>query len=358
MNEGESRQEQRLRGVYERAVPRAIGDEDRYVFISDLHLGDGGKNDDARENASIIEDALSSFYYPRGYTLVLNGDIEELLRTRPQAIRKSWYSFFEILDLFAREGRLVRLIGNHEMRSDDDEGAHLDPPAIEALRLDRGKDQHLFVLHGHQAGVVNSGRFNWLIAFLLRNFANRLRISNHSVAHDSEKKMRIEKAVYDFSRSRGIISIIGHTHRPLFESLTREETYGYRIERLCRAYGKASESEKERIKARIDVCKRFMESSRRRKRRERHLAELVYDDELLIPCLFNSGCGIGKRGLTAIEIREGWIFLVHWSDARRSARYRAYRDASITSVVGGGSYRFVYRREPLDYIFARIELLR
>lgn len=39
-----------------------------------------------------------------------------------------------------------------------------------------------------------------------------------------------------------------------------------------------------------------------------------------IPCLFNSGCVIGKRGVTAPEIEEVNIRLVHWFDSRISKK--------------------------------------
>jgi hypothetical protein len=46
--------------------------------------------------------------------------------------------------------------------------------------------------------------------------------------------------VYGFSSRRKIVSIIGHIHRPLFESLSKIDTLKYRIEQLCRHYPLAS----------------------------------------------------------------------------------------------------------------------
>ena len=42
----------------------------------------------------------------------------------------------------------------------------------------------------------------------------------------------------------------------------------------------------------------------------------VYDSIFHIPCVFNSGCVIGKRGMTCIEIENGNISLVHWFDKK------------------------------------------
>lgn len=35
----------------------------------------------------------------------------------------------------------------------------------------------------------------------------------------------------------------------------------------------------------------------------------------MIPGLFNSGCAIGQRGITSIEIEEGRLSVVHWFDS-------------------------------------------
>ena len=56
--------------------------------MSDLHLGDGGPRDDFRPNAELVHDVLRDYYLEAGYSLVLNGDIEELQRFSYAKIRK------------------------------------------------------------------------------------------------------------------------------------------------------------------------------------------------------------------------------------------------------------------------------
>jgi hypothetical protein len=97
-----------------------------------------------------------------------------------------------------------------------------------------------------------------------------------------------------------------------------------------------------------------------------------------VPCLFNSGCAVGKRGFTALEIEDERIALVHWFDRRRSDRHLR-RAPGPTGVFGvsdvgleetpdrsplppeqlGDSdfFRLVLNRDSLDYIFTRIRLL-
>jgi hypothetical protein len=50
-----------------------IDDGSRYVFLSDLHMGDGGKSDDLRYNGELTKTVLARWYLERGYTLILGG---------------------------------------------------------------------------------------------------------------------------------------------------------------------------------------------------------------------------------------------------------------------------------------------
>jgi len=327
------------------APVKPLSENDRVVVLSDWHMGDGGPNDDFKKNAAVVLEALTGYYEPRGWTLVLNGDIEEWLRARPDALRRAWTPVFEAVERFQKAGRLVRLVGNHELLPGQS-GPLFDG---EALKFDYG-GRTLFVFHGHQAGTVNSGRFNRLIGWSLRVFANTLRIGSPSIAHDNDKKIKLEKAVYEFSRARGAITFIGHTHRPLFESLSRKEASTYHLERLCRRYARASGPKREAIRQALERYRaRGIPTPG-----DLHLTDLVYNS-LVVPCLFNSGCAVGKRGFTALEIKAGKLALTFWSDQQRSQRWKGeYKPATVLPQA----QRFVLRRERLDYLFSRIELLR
>ena len=67
---------QRLSGVLQRA-PEIPLEGRKYAVISDIHLGDGGRADDFRNNEETLGTALQH-YRNSGYTLILLGDIEEL----------------------------------------------------------------------------------------------------------------------------------------------------------------------------------------------------------------------------------------------------------------------------------------
>lgn len=85
--------------------------------------------------------------------------------------------------------------------------------------------------------------------------------------------------------------------------------------------------------------------------------ESLYNANLLVPCIFNSGCVLGKHGMTCLEIENGEMRLVYWFDSRRSRKYLHYRRFGTDQIEGRPFHRVVLKRDTLDYIFSRIRLL-
>jgi predicted phosphodiesterase len=286
--------------------------------------------------------------------LVLNGDIEKLQRFRLAAVRARWASLYRLFGRFAERSALYKIVGNH------DEGIRANPgeegwPLYDAIRCSFDGNS-LFLFHGHQATIFFE-RFNWLAEILLRYGANPLRIANYPVMYESRKRYVTEHRVYAFSSSRRILSVIGHTHRPLFESLSKIDTLKFRIEKLCRDYPTASARVRRAIETAVASYKAELERLWE-KDPEDGQRDSLYDDRHLIPCLFNSGCTIGKRGITAIEVADGTIALVHWFDSARSSRYLSSDGSAAAERLGEtGFYRTVIKRDQLAYIFSRIRLL-
>jgi hypothetical protein len=187
--------------------------------------------------------------------------------------------------------------------------------------------------------------------------ANPLMIRNYSVAHNSRKQYSIEKKVYHYSSFRKRLSIIGHTHRPLFESLSKYERLKFKIEQLCREYA-ASLDKQRKLEVKKTIKSHRKELKKIHKKGGYDLPSgQLYGSVFNIPCLFNSGCAIGKRGITCIEISDGQIALVHWFDKHTSKRYLDKRGYSPMEVGTTDCYRMVLNQESLKYIFARILLL-
>jgi UDP-2,3-diacylglucosamine pyrophosphatase LpxH len=326
----------------------------RFVIFSDLHMGDGSPKDDFRQNADLFKTALQKYYLKSGFHLLLNGDVEELQRFSLRKIEKQWQDIYEVFEQFDRQGLFFKIIGNHDLALclPQKSSAKFSIHHAVTIQTEFGDLQ---VFHGHQASMAYR-RLNKLVGYTLRYLANPLRIKNYSVSHDSRKQYTIEKRVYHHASFRKRVSIIGHTHRPLFESLSKAERLKYRIEQLCRKYAKAADKKRKPIKKLIKSHKKELQKIFARKDTV-NLHSHIYHSIFHIPCLFNSGCVIGKRGMTCLEIEDNQIALVHWFDKKISDKYLDRRGYEPVQFKDTDYYRMVLNREYLDYIFSRINLL-
>ena len=330
-----------------------LGGHERIVFLSDLHLGDRSSRDDFVRNEDLVSGALSSHYLARGWRLVLNGDVEELHKFRLESIRASYAGLFDTFRAFAAGPGLVKIVGNHDLGlllRDDDEF-----PVDHALRLDR-EDGTLLAFHGHQSHKLFM-KHNYLSDFIVRYIADPLRIHNEDIPMTSARRFKAERRIYRASKSLGIVTIAGHTHRPMFESYSKYDSLRWNMESLLRRYAAAGKDEKGEIQALLAV---YAAEFRRlgRKDRKRKVSRSLYErEELLYPCMFNSSCATARGGFTAIELEGGDISLVYWS-RQGSARPYIEREALSRDQPAGTPWlRYVIARDSLDYVFARIKLL-
>jgi predicted phosphodiesterase len=343
-----------LQKLYDQAPRVPLGSTDRIVILSDLHLGDGGPRDDFRQNADLVHGVLRDYYLAGGYSLVLNGDIEELQRFSYAKILARWEHLLLLFEEFRRSTILYRILGNHDqgLRGAVDKG--MADTLLDGVRLTMNGDT-IFLFHGHQATIFFE-RFNDVSGFFLRHVANTLRIPNAPVMYESRKKYLTEHRVYAFSSSRKVVSIIGHTHRPLFESLSKIDTLRFRIEQLCRDYPSVSPRARAAIETAITAYRGEL-SRVWEKDRQNGLRSSLYNEQISIPCLFNSGCAVGKRGVTALEIAGGEIALVHWFDRTRGERHMEENGRPAERLGSTDYYRSVLKQDKLQYVFTRIRLL-
>lgn len=334
------------------APKEELKDDARYVFLSDLHMGDGGSRDDLAPNRGLVQNMLSRYYLGNGYTLVLNGDVEDLSKFRYTDIRKAWASLYSIFDEFASEGRLRKIVGNHDL------GLLMikDYPysLSHGFVLERGRDR-LFVFHGHQASRFFT-KHDYLSDFIVRYLAKPLAIKNSSVDDDKQRRFKTERRIYRASRNLGVVAVTGHTHRPLFESLSKYDSLRWAIEGLVAEYPLADGSRKKSI---ADMVAMYRNELAHLGKRELafDLSRSLYDrGSLLVPCLFNSGCATGKHGATAIEYRNGDLQLVQWTGKRGPKPYVELEALGRDRIDGTSYARYLLRSSPAAHVFARLEL--
>jgi predicted phosphodiesterase len=340
--------------VNSRFNPSAVLDAscgDRFLVISDFHMG-GGRGDDLEYNGGLLAALLERYYLAGGWYLILNGDIEELQKYSLDTIRRRWEELYRIFDLFAAGNRLYKVLGNHDEALVFEKGYPY--PLYEAIRLESALIP-MYVYHGHQSSRIYAN-YNNLLALSVRYLLKPFGIRNISSARSPYRRFYVEKQAYAFSIANNCISIIGHTHRPLFESLGRFDYIKFEIERLCRDYPAAEAKDQARIHEEVLALRTDLGKLRRSERRD-VLRQSLYGDDLPVPCLFNSGSAIGKIGVNAIEVDEETISLVYWFTEGSSRKFVSRGWYPIEELPGTSHRRVVLNRDRLDYIKARIELL-
>jgi predicted phosphodiesterase len=323
----------------------------KVLVISDLHMGTGNR-DDLAQNGRLLTEMLEHYYYPEGWYLVLNGDVEELQRFSLSAIRVQWRNLYRVFDMFAAENRFFKTLGNHdeELVFEKD----YPYPLYQALRIETSQ-LPVFVYHGHQSSRVYT-KYNALSRSLVRYLLNPFGIRNISTARSPHRRFSVEKKAYAFSMENSCISIIGHTHRALFESLGRFDYIKFEIERLCRDYPESEGREKKYIAAEVAALRTDLGKLKRFERRD-VLRQSLYGDELPVPCLFNSGSAISRTGINALELDDTAIALVYWFTEGEGKKFISRGHYDIEKLKGTRYRRAVLNRDRLDYIRARMELL-
>lgn len=344
----------KLEKIYRESPTLNLNEEEKIVIFSDIHIGNGGRNDDFLQNSDIFSTILSENYLKKNYTLILNGDVEELYKFSFRSVLNRWKNIYDIFENFRINGKLYKIVGNHDHKNYFSRFHFVNKQLFRAIKLNYNGNL-IFIFHGHQsAGIFE--QYSTFIGYLLKYLAAPLGMKNGTIPIDSEKKFKTEIRSYEFAKEKKIISILGHTHRPLFESLSKKDDLTIKIERLIRKYPKANYQDKRKIEKLIKKYKLELENISEKDNRF-FLRSGLYDEKILVPCLFNSGSVIGKRGSTAIEIKNGKISLVYWFDVKRSQRYLDYKGVKIKQLRGTDYFKATLKEQSLDYVFTRINLL-
>jgi UDP-2,3-diacylglucosamine pyrophosphatase LpxH len=255
---------------------------DRALRRNRIRLPLGDWADDFLHNQILFEAALDH-YNRRCFTYIELGDGDELVEnTRLEAIVRSYGSIFRLLDRFHRDGRLYYLVGNHNLQMLKARwrekqlakargfipGLWTELDAQETLLL----GDRIFLFHGHQADLLSTflaplSRF--FVRTIWRFLKNVFGFKNPlSVSQNPRRRSRVERKIMSWAMRRKIVAVAGHTHRPVFMSLGRQESD------------------------------------------------------------FNCGCGVHPRAITALEIEALTIRLVKWhiiADPKDRNRLRAER---------------------------------
>jgi UDP-2,3-diacylglucosamine pyrophosphatase LpxH len=209
----------RLSQVLETAITIPINDSSKFVFFSDLHRGNGSRSDSFLPNARLFLHALTH-YERNGFSYVEVGDGDELWKGWPiEAIRQAHRRLFDLLHQMDLEQRLHLILGNHDLKRKTNLRIEKDGlPAQEGLVLKHEPSgRKLFVVHGHQADITND--YLYFVAHRAVRFSYhvRERLQHLCCSGHSEPKMgKLEQRLMDWVSVCHQMIICGHTHRQAF----------------------------------------------------------------------------------------------------------------------------------------------
>ena len=296
--------------------PISLTKDSRYVIFSDHHKGGRDPADDFQPCESSYLTALDH-YYNKNYSLIILGDAEELWEESLPRVMEAYANVFSSEARFYPD-RYLKLSGNHDdaWEIKDLVRQYLDPyfPGIVIrkellLQFDDGfgTSGEILLVHGHQ-GTWDGDIFDFApphILPLYREFQNKTCFGHTSPSRDAYDRSIQDNQMYTWaSQQDKLVLIAGHTHRPIWGSMTHLEILMAQLHALLTIqppppnFGSEAAHLEEEIKQRA--------------KKDPPKADAIKAK----PCYFNTGCcRFGDGDITGIEIDHGDIRLIKWGEA-------------------------------------------
>lgn len=282
----------------------------KFIIFSDQHKGRRNGADDFLTNEPAYLAALD-YYHQNGFHLIALGDSEELWENGLSSVKRAHAPSFQKEAQFVPGNAFIKIFGNHDLWWDNDPLASFQLKDIYGYEVQvyegavletvvNGKTLRIFCTHGHQGDAVSDG--NWLSKFFISRIwaplQAYLKINPNTPAYNAQLKTAHNIMMYEWTvLQNDVLLITGHTHQPVFESLTHIERL-YRQLLFARQMG--DQSMADAVQKEIEIRK-FEYSN-------------VSEEYLKMkPHYFNSGCCCYDNGaITGIEIADGIIRLIEW----------------------------------------------
>jgi len=318
-----------LQAAQERVVTFDVM-RDRLVIFSDHHKGVRDAADDFRESQNPYHAALG-YYFEKGHTLAVLGDVEELWENDCGPVLTKYRDTLELERAFHEDRRRYwRVWGNHDddWRFERLVETHLWPifPGIDVqesvllVAMERGRELgHLLLVHGHQ-GTLESDRIKAIsrhvVRYLWRPIQRRTGWNLNTPAKDWRLRKIHNIALYNWAVvQEGLVLIAGHTHKPVFYDQKR-------VDELQRALARARRL---RNNEKVALARAELEYVRVREGRQGF--------RMAQPCYFNTGCCCYADGdITGLEIDTGVIRLVRWPDNDGNPLPKALTETKLKDV--------------------------
>jgi predicted phosphodiesterase len=299
--------------------------KDKFIILSDQHKG-------ARDGADIFAKAEGNYlaaldhYNEQKFFYINIGDSEELWENLIITIKRHNKKTFEKEKHFLKRKAFIKIFGNHDLYWDNDPLAQVNLIDIygEAVKIYEGvilktrlKDKpfEIYMTHGHQGDLQSDGNWfsKWFVSDIWAPFQAYLQINPNTPSTNDTLKTLHNEIMYQWSSKRkNRVLITGHTHQPVFRSLTE-------LEILYEKLDKAKAENKTNDVAAID-----------RQINELHLKSKKQPSfKGILDTYFNSGCCCFDDGdITGIEIEDECIRLIKWQYNGKKASERVVLEES------------------------------
>lgn len=303
----------------------------RFIIFSDQHKGRKNGADDFMPAEKHYLHALR-YYNEQRFHLICLGDCEELWENTLLQVIKHNEASFAAERRFVERNAFTKVVGNHDLDWEIDLLAPtylkkiygIPLPALQGLMLQTtigGKLLRILCTHGHQGDMQSDG--DWFSKFFVTKvwapLQAYLRIYPNTPAYDQELKTTHNKLMYEWALGQNdLVLITGHTHQPVFESLTQYERVQWQRRRDLYTHNPQwAEALEDEL-------------------RWRHADKIAgWEDYMSIkPVYFNAGCCCFAEGyITGIEIAEGWIRLIRWNEHEGQSTRLVLQERKLTDLI-------------------------
>jgi len=284
--------------------------KDKFIILSDQHKG-------ARDGSDIFAKAERNYiaalthYHKEDFFYINLGDSEELWENLFVTVKRHNKATFEKEKQFLKEDKFVKIFGNHDLYWDNDPLREVSLVQIYGapVKIYEGiilkttvnhKPLEIYMTHGHQGDLQSDGNWfsKWFVSDIWGPFQSYLRINPNTPSTNDTLKTAHNTMMYDWSAKRkNLLLITGHTHQPVFKSLTELEIL---YEKLDAAKQAKNTTEIGALNQKIN---------------ELHLKKTKAPSfKGYLDTYFNSGCCCFDDGdITGIEIEDECIRLIKWA---------------------------------------------
>jgi UDP-2,3-diacylglucosamine pyrophosphatase LpxH len=308
-------------------------EQQKFIILSDQHKG---ARDNADDFALADKNYLAALkhYNQQHFHYINLGDSEELWENRMTAIKKHNKDTFDAEKAFLNRNAFTKIFGNHDLYWDNDPLAPVSLIQLYGQKIKvyegvilttsiNNKPLSIYLTHGHQGDLQSDGNWmsKWLVANIWGPMQAYLQINPNTPANNDQLKTEHNRMMYEWSeQQKNLLLITGHTHQPVFKSLTH-------LEKLYAELDKAKVNNDE---AKITALQQEITD-----RHQKGDVVAEFKDDNYKPCYFNSGCCCFDDGdITGIEIETGYIRLIKWKYNNQNAPQREVLDeCSLAELV-------------------------